>query len=247
MRKLAIVPLSVIAVVVSLGISSTAWADMTIFATGFENQPYTTGPLAGQDGWFGWSLSHVQTTEVNGGSQAVATDATEVSGQRITGHALIYDSVNNPESIVTLGVDFMTPGVNGNPDSVAWGLLAQGGDAGFFGQMKVLPTGRVWFDDVGEGPMINFGQWQRYELEYDFGNRTVTAFLDGVSFGSAAMVGASTSLTSTGIGIVGSSDTPESTGYFDNISVVSRVPAPGAAMLGLIGIPLVGWFKRRVA
>src|SRR5271157_5023526 len=56
-----------------------AWAG-TLYSTGFENPPFTLGPLAGQDGWqvFGNANVLVENTIVQSGMQAVSVDGSVV-------------------------------------------------------------------------------------------------------------------------------------------------------------------------
>src|SRR5689334_24892731 len=58
-----------------------AHADVVLYSTGFENPPFTTGPIAGQDGWnvFGPGISTVENTFVKTGSQAVFIDGSTAS------------------------------------------------------------------------------------------------------------------------------------------------------------------------
>src|SRR5580704_17381765 len=53
-----------------------AFADTVLYSTSFENPPFTTGPIAGQDGWnvFGPGISTVENSFADTGSQAVFVD-----------------------------------------------------------------------------------------------------------------------------------------------------------------------------
>src|SRR5580700_4159335 len=55
---------------------SAAHADTVLYSTSFENPPFTTGPIAGQDGWnvFGPGISTVENSFADTGSQAVFVD-----------------------------------------------------------------------------------------------------------------------------------------------------------------------------
>src|SRR5580704_10407988 len=53
-----------------------AFADTVLYSTSFENPPFTTGRIAGQDGWnvFGPGISTVENSFAKSGSQAVFVD-----------------------------------------------------------------------------------------------------------------------------------------------------------------------------
>ncbi len=219
-----------------------ARADTTLFQTGFESPVYTSGAsLAGQDGWFGDTIPTVQNAVANGGAQAVAADSTGVAGQHLTLHTLSYSSVANPEKIVTIGVDFMTP----SPGTVHWTAIGQLGDAGFLGQMIARQDGLVG-SDVGLGPAFTYGQWQRYETVLDFGSRTMTALLDGTPFATGPMLNASTDLTDVGLGISNTLPDVPAIAYWDNLSVVSSAaPVPEPATMSLLAAGGLALLRRR--
>jgi hypothetical protein len=94
-----------------------------------------------------------------------------------------------------------------------------------------------------------------FDIYYNGVETVNLAFYDENSFNFASM----SSGAAAGIGFMGfSSDTPitrvtfHSTGGerintgIDNVRMVP-IPAPGAALLGMIGATLVGWFRRRIS
>src|SRR5262249_51037525 len=73
-----------IAILLLLGCVREATADV-IYQTSFENPPFTTGALAGQDGWsvFGVSAAvSVQNSVAKTGTQAVLVKAAAVGSQQ---------------------------------------------------------------------------------------------------------------------------------------------------------------------
>jgi hypothetical protein len=172
----------------------------------------------------------VQDAVANGGGQAVFADAFSVTGQRLVSQPLSYSSVGNNEKVVTIGVDFLTLGVGGNPDSdVYWSPFGFIGDAGFLGQMVVANDGTVRLgltsSDV-TGPSISYGEWQRYEVTLDFEQNKMTALLDGMPFTTRTMENDSTGLVSLTLGINNAYSQSQSAAYWDNLSIESNLPPP---------------------
>src|SRR5271155_2545438 len=59
-----------------VAMAAPAWADTVLYSTSFESPTFTTGALAGQDGWsgFGPSGASVESFFADSGSQAVVLD-----------------------------------------------------------------------------------------------------------------------------------------------------------------------------
>src|SRR5271155_733916 len=71
-----------IALAAACGMASPVSADV-LYATSFENPPFTVGPIAGQDGWaeFGGSASSVESAFAFTGTQAVEVVPANANGQ----------------------------------------------------------------------------------------------------------------------------------------------------------------------
>jgi hypothetical protein len=115
----------------TLSVGATGAQAATIFSTGFEPPDYTTGALAGQQGWFG-SGGTVETGTVFAGVQAVGYDTTGVSTQ-------VVNAVGVPTagqgSLVQVSDEFFVAAVNGFAN---WDALAVIGNAGFVGQLGLV-------------------------------------------------------------------------------------------------------------
>ncbi|HUK07187.1 MAG TPA: hypothetical protein VLX09_04890 [Stellaceae bacterium] len=135
MGKLSLVGVAV-GIAITLGASEQALAGV-VYSTGFEPPTYTTGALAGQDGWFagsGTDIGMVETTTVLAGMQAVEFDATGVSGQHFDGHAV--PSSGTYMQVTDEFFESSTPHPN-----VAWDAIALFGDASVLGQLIVGISG----------------------------------------------------------------------------------------------------------
>jgi hypothetical protein len=201
-----------------------------IFSTGFEPATYSPGPLLDQDGWYGSTNMAVQTGTVNAGTQAVAITAS-AAGADGSYHSLAYDSVGNPENIVTVSIDIRLNSVT--DPNVVWEGLGLLGNAGFVTQTLVYGGTGTACAVSCSGVPLDPNTWNTLSLQLDFSTHTVSHFLNGVLFSSDSFATNSTSLSSVAIGINNAGGTSPSTAYFDSLSVVSSVAEPPSlALLG---------------
>ncbi|MCH8967749.1 MAG: hypothetical protein IIA66_01365 [Planctomycetes bacterium] len=114
-------------------------------------------------------------------------------------------------------------------------LIAAGGGAGVFGS---LGTGTVFstitvYDPADDGVTLSLAL-----------NAAGIAFLNANLGGLVAFSGRVTTLDASATeALFGSSDSAA----FSTDLHLTPIPAPGAALLAMMGLPLVGWFKRRFA
>lgn len=213
-----------------LGASEQASAGV-VLSTGFESPTYTTGALAGQAGWSG-SGGAVETSTVFAGTQAVAYDATGVSGQHINYLAV---PSSGQGSLVQVAVEFY---FSASSINVTWEALALFGENGFLAQLPILNgTAELGVANgtVG-GVAVSPGAWHNYTMDLNFATGTESAFVDGSLIGSGAFANSATSLTRVGFGINSAGGLATSQGYADNLAIAA-VPEPSS--LALLGSALV--------
>jgi hypothetical protein len=204
-----------------------------IYSTGFESPDYTTGALAGQDGWdFGTGI--VETQNVFAGNQAVGYDSTGLNGQRVDQRGQPFA----PAGPVALTDEILVSVADPN---VQWEALTVYGNTGFLAQVTVA-NGMANFGTVStiaQTPFA-FGVWNQVSMTLDFATQTATAYLNGSEFGSAAFATASSSFSGFGIGINFANGGATSQSYFDNLSVVEGTAAPELSTWAMVVVGFAG-------
>src|ERR1700722_9463898 len=105
----------------------------TIFSTGFEPPDFTTGPLAGKQGWIGVGAGGAGAAgTVFAGVQAVGFDTT--GGVDTDALNEVGVPTAGQGSLVQVSDEFFVGAVNG---TAGWDALAVSGNAGFLGQLAI--------------------------------------------------------------------------------------------------------------
>ena len=229
--------------VVAIAAGAPARAE-TVFSTGFEPPGYATGQLAGQNGWFNDTNAFVQNSTVESGLQAVSV-SDNTTGQYVTYHAVSYNSVGNPDKLVTISTGFELSAV-GSP--IYWeALVAIDNSPRFITQFLVNgETGQACGYNPCNGPILAPGTWYDLSMLLNYSTGTATDFVDGVAFSSGSFYLSPTTLGYVGLGINDAYGLGDATASWDNISVSSSVPEPSTWAMMLAGfgfLGLTGWRK----
>jgi|HubBroStandDraft_6_1064221.scaffolds.fasta_scaffold01041_4 hypothetical protein len=221
----------------------------TIYSTGFENPPFTLGPLAGQDGWqvFGPTFVDVQSNVVYAGSQAVWVDGSAASqsgpyhsdfstGPLVGLSAYIYLGSSSTQSSwqfagLGSGLFPFIGGIDTNPSTNNIALITAG------------------FPVVGT---LSRDTWHNVYFVFDFTTQQYNFWLDGTQLGTNVPFCGDNGpclgehVSSYGTGFFDTFGGGNDSGYMDNYSV-SSVPEPSSIALfgsGILGLAAV--LKRRM-
>ena len=226
----------------------------TLYSTGFENPPFTTGTIAGQDGWqvFGTAnAAQVENTNAESGSQAV-----EVIPALDTGQSGPYHVDSTSASLVDLSADLYLAS-SSNPSQ--WQFAALGPTlTPFLGGILINADGTVHtitagFPNVGTW---TYNAWNHVDLRFDITNQTYSLSINGslVASGVAdcgdntTCTGGETSDYGAGAFNTLGGEANNDIGFMDNFSV-AIVPEPGSGILfgaGLVVLMLIRGKRRLV-
>jgi hypothetical protein len=226
-----------------------------IYRTGFEAPEYTTGALAGQNGWKVFGTGAAVTVDsaapISGGQSAKVTGSL-VAGQTGPWHT---DPSLIPQ--VTLSADILLTSASGQR---AWQFAALGpGLIGFAGGVNFSSGGGIFAITASSSPnslgSFSRDQVHRVDLLLDYAAQTFGVRVDGSTLASGlAFCGANFSCPGTVLPSytnllfdtfgTGGNDV----GYLDNILVQSTpfgVPEPTSWALMILGFGLAGSAVRR--
>ena len=213
-----------------------------VYQTGFENPPFTLGPINGQDSWNVFSgggtnnVPVIQNAVKFAGSQAVEIDAALASGQ--TG-PWRFDASSPSDMIVQMQAEVM---LTSSSTQTAWQFAGLTGSLGtFYGGFNPLPDGTLQIITAGfpiTGPVITRDVWQQWGVVYNFSTQTFDVLINNAVVASNEPFLNPSSAFGTGIfdtfNAVGGNDK----GYLDNYSITgSTVPEPGSFLLLGTGLP----------
>ena len=205
-------------------------AERVLYESGFEAPAYNLGQLAGQGSWITGPIAvegniTVQSGTVFTGRQAVQIAAT--GGRNMTRALQIvgFDSRVSAAKTVAISVDAQLSNT-GTPS--LWELIlafARGEPNNFLAYLGVKPTGELFLRQRegttrNTGVFLTRGVWNHVELDFNFGDKSLTAHLNGRKIVSGLAFEAPNSGTlfkagfEIGFGTVGTD-----TAYFDNFSV----------------------------
>ena len=248
-RAIAI-PSLLIAFVLAVAIPATHAG--TIYATGFENPPFTLGNLVGQDGWqeFGTTSVDVQTSVVYAGSQAVWVDgsASSQSGP--------YHSDFSTGPLVGLSAYIY---LASSSTQSSWQFAGLGsGLFPFIGGIDTDPSNNNILLITAGLPVVGTitrGAWHNVYFVFNFTTQKYNFWLDGTQLGSNVPFCGDNGpclgehVASYGTGFFDTFGGGNDSGYLDNYSVsnVPSVPEPGSiALLGSGIVGLAGVLRRRM-
>ena len=232
--------ISAMALVGACTAASQAYASV-LYQTGFENPPFTPGPIAGQDGWgvFGPSAgSFVENTSAFAGSQAV-----EVNPALFPGQSGPFKEVDTSSPIVDQSAEIF---LKSSTNETSWQYATLGpGFVNFAGGIDIdLGTGAIHAITQGFPVIGSFTRdgFHKVDLILDYATQTYDVDLDGVTLasnipfcgsGSGCTGSPPPTISSYGDGffdsfggITGQNDI----GFIDNYSV-SAVPEPSSMVL----------------
>lgn len=220
-----------------------------LYSTGFENPPFTTGEVAGQNGWqvFGTSdAAQVESGVSESGSQAVTVIPALASDQ--TGP---YYALTTSATEIDISADLMIDS-SSNQSEWQFGALAPGLFP-FAGGFNVLPDGDISLISSGHPDVgaFTYNSWNLVNLLLNFDTQTFDLSINGALLASNApfcgdnSVCAGATVSSFGDFLF---DAFPATGandiaYLDNVTI-SSVPEPQLEML--LGMGLAGLVARRV-
>jgi len=224
----------------------------TISQVGFEKPTYSTGSLSGHNGWFNsGNVGVVENTFAFSGSQAVLYDTSARAGQYVNQDDFFYNSIHNPNQLVTVSVEAYFTG----DSNEVWEALGPDSSKGFMGQIQVqdgYATFGLADSNIGAVP-VTFDAWNQYSMVFDFSNDTEAAYINGILIGSSSFVTpGATNLTDTQIGYNSKFGRASDKGYFDDLSITATAvpaPVPEPADFSLVACGLLaglGAFRGRI-
>jgi hypothetical protein len=155
-----------------------------IYQTGFENPPFTLGPIAGQDGWAVFSgggtpnAVTIENTVAFAGTQAVEIDRSAASGQTGPFRA---DQSPASDKIVTMQVEAMLTSSTKQSWWQFGGLSAAPG-LPFIGGFNPLPDGTIQIITPGfpvtSTPVITRNVWELWQVVYNFTTQSFDIFIN---------------------------------------------------------------------
>jgi hypothetical protein len=209
-----------------------------IYQTGFENPPFTLGPMAGQDGWNVFSAGGtpnavtIQNAVSFAGSQAVEIDRSVASGQTGPFRA---DQSPASDNIVTMQVEAMLTSSTVQSWWQFGGLSAAPG-LPFIGGFNPLPNGTIQIITPGfpvtPTPVITRDEWELWQVDYNFTTQSFDIFINHSLVASNEPFGMPASAFGGGIFDTFNTVAGNDRGYFDNYSITgSAVPEPSSFVL----------------
>jgi hypothetical protein len=220
-----------------------------IYQTGFENPPFTVGPLAGQDSWMVFSgggtpgAVTVQSAVVYSGSQAVEIDTSAASGQ--TG-PYRYDVSPPSDQIVTMQSEVM---LTSSSVQSAWQFAGLTPSGQFMGGFNPLADGSLQIITAGfpvTAPVITRDTWNQWETVYNFTTQTFNILINNTLVASNEPF--FTLSSSFGAGLFDTFNAPggNDRGYFDDYSITgAAVPEPASfVLLGTSSLVLLVCFGK---
>jgi hypothetical protein len=230
-----------------------------IYATDFEAPAFTTGSIAGQNGWstFG-SQGTVESGVALSGRQAVMVDgaATGQTGPFVT------LNLASPGTVDVSGDIMLTTAASG----AGWQFAALGPSlVGFAGGIDIGLQGQITAITDSAAPQIGtltYDAWHHVDLLLDFDTQTFAVKFDGTTLasglgfcgGNGACTGAPVTILGDALfDTFGGAASPAGVaalpapGYLDNFAVssVAGVPEPSAWSLMIAGFGLAGAALRR--
>jgi hypothetical protein len=226
-----------------------------IYSTSFENPPFTTGPILGQDGWnvFGPGNPLVETFFTDTGSQSVFLDG-DVASQTGPYHT---DVTTGPIVDLSADIAIFTAGTQ-----TEWQFAAlDPSSTQFLGGIDILPDDMIeaitaGFPVIGAFPRataFDSTAWHAIDLLFNLSSQTYNVTLDGVTLASnisfcgdnTACAGGNVSAYGNGLfdGIGAASPgvggaTPDDSAYMDNFQVAGA-PEPSTILLFGLGLAAI--------
>jgi hypothetical protein len=238
-----------IALILSLAVPTYAGI---LYSTGFESPTFTTGDIAGQNGWevFGnpTYAAQVESGVAESGTQAVVVYpaiATEQTGP--------YYAISTAAPIVEMsGYIYLAS----SSTQSEWQFAATGPSfGGFIGGVDIQNNGAI--DLIGPGTdvgTITYNAWQLLDFVFNFNTQTYSFSLNGSLISSGvAFCGSNVGCSGANIASFGDllfdtfpATDANDTGYLDNVTIssVSSTPEPGSLLL--LGAGLAAVIARRV-
>jgi PEP-CTERM motif-containing protein len=229
----------------------------TLYTTGFEAPTFTTGPIAGQDGWtqFGTpaAAAQVESAFAKTGSQAVevipALATTPVTGQ--TGPV---KTVGTAATIVQQSADIFLASSSSQSE---WQFATLGpGLVKFAGGFDVFADNSIHLITAGFTPAGTWARdvWDHVDLTLNYSTQKFDLAINGVTVASGVKfcgdngpcAGANVAAYSDGFFDAFGGPNKNDIGYLDNYSV-STVPEPSTwamMILGFAGVGFVAYHRR---
>jgi hypothetical protein len=225
-----------------------------LYQTGFENPPFTTGAVAGQDGWqvFGISAgATVQNSVAKTGTQALLVNgAATPNNQTGPWHSDPFDTTTSTNNTIVVDADVL---LTSSSNQTAWQFAALTPNLGtFFGGFNPLADGRLQLITAGfpvTTPVITRDVWNHFEVRYDFPDQTFDVLINNNLV--AENLPFLTPQTVYGTFLFDTFGGGNDQGYLDNL-LIQDVPTPqptpepsAIVLLGIGGLTLLGYRLRR--
>ncbi len=220
-------------------LSAATWA-VAGWADNFD--AYSNGMnLNGQNGWTTWDANPAATAFVTNAQSFSAPYAVDVSGATDLVHMF---SGANAGRWVFSALQYIPTDFHGDTYVNLMSVYNHGGPYAWASQVH-FGNSVVSDFDGSTLPLIK-GQWVPLVVDIDLAHDVQTFYYNGQVLyqhtWTGGVVGGNPLLLSA-VDLYANNASPV---YYDNMALLQVVPAPAAALLGVVGMSLVGWLKRRM-